>query len=365
MGAVKTDMELAEFIFEVAAGYDRYAGMDTPTQRLIRNARSLLTPHAPVGIKVMGRGGQFKSPTSTPWVGFFDPDETEDPKRGIYAAYLFAEDLQSVSLSLQQGITDFEKQVKPLSEARAQLNARATAIRGQIPPAELMGFFADLDLASNGKRQKSYEAANIAALRYQIASLPSEAELRTDLVRTIDLLQTAIEVNRQLGPTVPAVVSSPGPPAAPVAADPLRHFKPKSDADYLAHIVGRKIVKSRRHETLVNLYEAWAKAHGWKTSTEHPKDLVLRQGGEEWLVEAKVLNQGKAAIAVREALAQLFEYRHFKTTTPGVRLLALFNEPVGDGFVTFLESCGIASVWRSESGWTGSTTAMTAGLARP
>jgi hypothetical protein len=44
-------------------------------------------------------------------------------------------------------------------------------------------------------------------------------------------------------------------------------------------------------------------------------------------------------------------------------LLALFSERIGEAYVTLLESLGIASVWKEEgSGWTGSTSAVAAGL---
>lgn len=96
---------------------------------------------------------------------------------------------------------------------------------------------------------------------------------------------------------------------------------------------------------------------------EHPKDLVLRRDGREWLVEAKVLYQGNATNAVRAALGQLYAYRHFLYQKVEPQLVALFSEPIGDGYVAFLEACQIASVWKASRGWVGSTTATTWGIA--
>jgi hypothetical protein len=110
----------------------------------------------------------------------------------------------------------------------------------------------------------------------------------------------------------------------------------------------------------------WAGAHGFRASTaEHPKDLILRQGDREWLVEGKVLYRGNAAHAVRAAIGQLFEYERFLYAEPNrrPRLVALFTEPIGGAYVDLLETLNIASVWRSGDAWAGSTSALADGLA--
>ncbi len=85
--------------------------------------------------------------------------------------------------------------------------------------------------------------------------------------------------------------------------------------------------------------------------------MTLRTGDVEWLVEAKVLYRGNASNAVREAVGQLFSYAHFLySATPP--LMALFSEPVGQAFIDFLESLGIAVVWKDSGAWQGSPTAV-------
>jgi len=86
----------------------------------------------------------------------------------------------------------------------------------------------------------------------------------------------------------------------------------------------------------------------------------------DYLVEIKVVYRGDSTRAVREAVAQLFEYRYFlcehgpRDTPTG--LIALFSEPVAPAFPQYLEDIGIASVWSEDGNWRGSPRAALAGL---
>jgi hypothetical protein len=80
--------------------------------------------------------------------------------------------------------------------------------------------------------------------------------------------------------------------------------------------------------------------------------------GSEWLVEAKVLYRGNATEAVRAALGQLFTYRFFLYADDQPRLVALFAEPIGEAYVTLLDSLGVASVWKAAGRWLGSPRAQ-------
>lgn len=151
--------------------------------------------------------------------------------------------------------------------------------------------------------------------------------------------------------------------------DPLVNFRPKDSSDYLAHVEGREMIKRRSHEALIADFGAWCISLGFEADTTlHPRDLVLRRPGEEWLVEAKVLYMGNATGAVRAALAQVLMYRFFLYQRRRPRLLALFSEPVGDAYVGFLESHDVASVWRADDDrWWASSTAVAfeSGSGRP
>lgn len=105
------------------------------------------------------------------------------------------------------------------------------------------------------------------------------------------------------------------------------------------------------------------------TRGQHPKDLVLRRPGaeaetrEEWLIEAKVVRNGNPTTAVREAVGQLYEYRHFlyqQQSEPF--LMGLFSEEIGV-YASYLEEQGVASIWRYGAGWAGSSMAQEWGMA--
>jgi hypothetical protein len=119
------------------------------------------------------------------------------------------------------------------------------------------------------------------------------------------------------------------------SSDPFSNFQPKDDADYRARIKSKLLVKRRSHESLITDFGKWSVGRGFVVETPHPRDLVLRKGRTEWLVEGKVLYGGNAAAAVRAALAQLLMYRHFLHGSPPPKLAALFSAEVGDAFVRF------------------------------
>ena len=354
-------MDIATFLLEIATTYDRAAGMSTPAQRLLTRAGQELQQHVPGGMEVMGSGGRGVA-TFTPWVGFFDPDETTSPQYGVYVFYIFSEDLQSIVLTLNQGMFRLAEELG-WPRARERLAADAATIREALPPSAVAGLDRRFNLGSGGARQRAYEAGNIAATRYDLNALPPEPRLRADLWRMMDLYQLAVATKRTLLQAHPGSIASASVLQQP-ADDPLRDFKPKSSENYTAYLQGRVLTKTRRHEQLIEQYGTWVAARGFAPSTkEHPKDLVLRREGLEWLVEAKVLYQGNATDAVRAALGQLYAYHHFLSRGVDLQLVALFSEPIGDGYVDFLEACGIASVWKDAQGWAGSTEATTCGIA--
>ena len=143
--------------------------------------------------------------------------------------------------------------------------------------------------------------------------------------------------------------------------DPLRDFAPKDDSDYVAQLSGKRLVKTRRHETLVREYGDHVKALGFAPATNvHPRDLTLHRDGQEWLVEAKVVYRGNATNAVRDALGQLLQYRHFLYDTGSpVRLVGLFTEEIGTAYVEL--EAWIRTV-KGSAGWTGSASAEADGL---
>ena len=95
----------------------------------------------------------------------------------------------------------------------------------------------------------------------------------------------------------------------------------------------------------------FAQQKGFVSATNvHPIDLELRRGQASILVEAKALYEHDSTRAVREAFSQLFAYEYFLRKEAGVVKFALFDEPVGEEHIAFLEFYKVASAWRNVEG---------------
>lgn len=199
-------MEVRDFLAYIAGNYNRHLGMGTDAQHRLRHAGEYIGDHVPAGIIVRGGGGQT-TPTETPFVALLDPDETTRPSDGIYAVYLFASDLATVFLSLNQGITALTEQMGQAA-ARERLAADAAVIRNHLPADDINGMATQIDLKSKGGRQRSYEAGNIAAFAYSTPSFPPESSIREDLDRMFGLYQTAVATKRGLLQAAPGSIAS-------------------------------------------------------------------------------------------------------------------------------------------------------------
>jgi hypothetical protein len=356
-------MNLRDYLTRIGNEYDRSAGLQTPTQQLLRAAPEHVRGFTPAAFAVIGSGGKG-SATYTPWFGFFDPDETTKPEKGIYVVYIFGTDLLTVALMLLQGITELSEAVGN-QQALVRLARDAEAIRAKLPPGVAEELDHRPDLGPGGYRQRAYEAGCIYSRTYAVDNLPRESDLRRDLGLFFSLYGQSIAAKRDLLQRSPGTVASASVEQTTDTPDPLRYFKPKDDSDYVARLSGRVLVKSRRHERLVRYYGEWLLAAGFDVFTDgHPRDLVARRQREQWLVEAKILYQGNATNAVRSALGQLYTYRHFLYPAEKPHLVALFSEDVGEGYTDFLEEAGVASVWYDDGDWHGSASSVDRGVAR-
>ena len=80
---------------------------------------------------------------------------------------------------------------------------------------------------------------------------------------------------------------------------------------------------------------------------------MIKDQNTEVLVEAKVVST-RDALVVREAFAQLFEYKykyHFEQDIP---LVALFNRQISDENMKMLDYYGIKSIYLNAGEWEGS-----------
>jgi hypothetical protein len=234
-------MQLRDYIAEIAATYDRRDGLSTPTQELIRSAPDEVGAYAPVGFITRGRAGSGHA-AAIPWFGFLDPDETTTPHEGLYVVYLFAADLESVWLTLIQGVTHLYENLRPATAARARLREDGERIRAQLGEARLASFVDAIDLRASGQLPAGYEAGAVAAIEYAADDLPSESALHSDLERMFDLYQDAIGAKRMLLTTQPgSIATASGSPTGDGSEeDVFDYFKPKDSSDYIAHVQGER-----------------------------------------------------------------------------------------------------------------------------
>jgi hypothetical protein len=87
-------------------------------------------------------------------------------------------------------------------------------------------------------------------------------------------------------------------------------FRPKSDEEYEALIRACIQVRSRAHETLVRKAGEWLQGLGATVSNPYPLDLLISKP-RNLIIEAKRVGTTAPIFAVREAVGQLHEYRHF------------------------------------------------------
>ncbi|WP_405853757.1 DUF3578 domain-containing protein [Streptomyces sp. NBC_00090] len=358
-------MGIRDLLSEVASTYDRTAGSgrEVKGQKVLRSVASRADLDLPAGFKAEGHGGQT-TPAATPWIGVFDERGERDPKKGLYLAYIFSADLKNVSLTLQQGITWLEERLGKGRAREDHLRRQATRLRRAVRRQERHGWVDEPELRDGAARPKAYEAASVIAKTYDTSALPSDSSLLEDLLLGIESLRRAEDFDRTwwLGDAPDVEVSYELTGEGWTDADPLAGFHPKDSSEYVARISARQQVKKRSHEDLIKDFGLHVLDRGYIpiTRLQHPKDLVLRQreapevSGEEWLVEAKVVRNGNPTQAVREAVGQLYEYRHFlyqRQSEPF--LIGLFSERIG-AYVPYLEAQGIASIWRDGAGWDGS-----------
>jgi hypothetical protein len=356
-------MKLQGYLHKVGSTYIRTEGTGSPAAKMLRGALPVFQPHIPAGYLIKGSAGNGVG-AFVPWVSFFDPDETDTATRGMYVVYLFAEDMRTVSLSLNQGVTELQKAFGT-REAQQRLQNEAAAIRDALSPDKTVGLVDAIDLGGRPGLPRAYEAGNIVACVYEIESLPDEEVLKADLRRMIALYQDALVLREKLRGTTRDLITTIKQESASDEKDPLLYFAPKDDSEYIQKITGRVIKKSRKHETLVRRYGDFLERAGFDAGTnKHPRDIVARKNGMEWLIEAKVVRRGNVSHAVREAIGQLATYAFLLYgADQQPNRMALFSEAIGDVYVRLLAHQGIASVWPTEDGWAGSAEAVTAGLA--
>lgn len=118
----------------------------------------------------------------SPWIGIFDKTITKTPHSGVYIVYTFSVDGESLYLTLMQGVTALQKELKPKGALR-RLEEIRDAIRSQINPRS---FSTDNNLLTG---EDSLYASTIFHKTYKKGQLPDNAQLATDLEEIMVLYQ--------------------------------------------------------------------------------------------------------------------------------------------------------------------------------
>lgn len=184
-------MRLRDLISEIGAKYDRLLPMSSPAHRLLRQAEVEFKRWIPAGYLVEGFGGNGE-PAITPGISIVNPDETTTARHGIYVAYLFAADMSTVTLTLNQGMGEMAEHLGR-SRARTVLALQAATIRAVLRPSDIADLDLAFDLNTTAASLVDHELANIVSRTYSLDSLPSESEMAADLQRFIWLYALALQ----------------------------------------------------------------------------------------------------------------------------------------------------------------------------
>ncbi|WP_425801219.1 MrcB family domain-containing protein [Desulfitobacterium sp. Sab5] len=126
--------------------------------------------------KVQGSVGQGNW-ANIPWLAIMDKSITETTQQGEYIVYLFSEDMQSVYLTFNQGVTIPLKQGK--REGYELLKHRVQELRDLLP-FDLMTKDDQINLTSSGIGS-DYQVSTVAYIRYDRDNLPDDEILKSDL----------------------------------------------------------------------------------------------------------------------------------------------------------------------------------------
>ncbi|MFI5836425.1 MrcB family domain-containing protein [Micromonospora sp. NPDC051300] len=361
-------MTLVDYLQAVSTGYDPDDGFDTPQQQFLSRARELLGGYGPNDFVIKASGGQYPlGATDTPWIGFFDPDESVTPMRGLYVVWILQASREAWTLSVNMGTELRAKTMKKAGEREAQvleaLRAEAAAIRGGLPAELTSGWGAAMDLRRLGVRQRRYEAGTIIAKTYLLDALPDDKTLAADLDHACLVLTEATQVRDRFAIANPGAIFT----GSAVHIDPNDRdlpFDPGADVATTINLPKRSIERKPRHEGGLRRYGTWLQGRDFKLTTKvHPRDFVITVP-TAWIGEYKVVYGRDVARATREAHSQLKEYRHFLYApgAPRPQLLAVFSAPITDRRVAWLNAEDIAVVWDEDDRWRGCPLAKAAGL---
>jgi len=149
-------------------------------QVLVKEFKSYLENHINNEIyEIKGSAGQGNW-TAYPWVAIYNKNITNTIQEGVYIVYLFSEDMEKVYLTLNQGCTKLNNELRKKQLVIEQLVKTREEIRQKIPKGS---FKIDNDLKIGNE---FYEIGSIFYKEYSKDNMPDEEILLKDLKKLID-----------------------------------------------------------------------------------------------------------------------------------------------------------------------------------
>jgi hypothetical protein len=360
-----------------ALNYDKHKSSRQAAQQALRMAGDLLKQLVPPGYIIRVSGAAINLP-ELPWIAVLDSDQTTTAKRGIYPVYLYNHDLSRVYLSLNQGFTrhiDEAKQAQrkasagttQLERALASITRETLQLRSHLHEviARQPRASTAISLGSKGELGQGYEAGHMYGFCYETNDMPSSELLQSDLLSMLRSYAMACAFADQ------QLLVNPGTWTTESGDSDYKRrevksttpnfddFTPKDSTDVVAtwqHVADRQI-RSRKHERLIEEFGTYVRTRGIKVTNRNigKRDLLMRdEAGVEYLIEAKTVSHDGEA-AVRDAIGQLFAYRHqYYDQAVRPRMVALLNLPIDQTWQDLLLELEIAWIARDGASWSAS-----------
>lgn len=129
---------------------------------------------------VKGSAGEpNRSFAKVPWVAVFKNSISRSATQGYYIVFLFAEDMSSVTMSLNQGYTAFKDRYIHPDVAYPKLEDCALAALSYFEAIPTGYDLGPIDLHAEGHLGKGYEAGSILSKTYDAGATPDEKDLQT------------------------------------------------------------------------------------------------------------------------------------------------------------------------------------------
>lgn len=129
---------------------------------------------------------------AVPWVGIFNRKITTSAQDGFYIVLLFAEDMSSCYLTLNQGVTAFEREYTSKIALQKMKASGEQALRFITPdPSAILG---PINLKASGHLGKGYERGAVESYYYDAASLPTPAILEAHFLTLLKHYDTLFSI---------------------------------------------------------------------------------------------------------------------------------------------------------------------------